>query len=121
MTKFFGFVVIAIFLVGSMSEAEAFEGDWEYRIEHGREFMILGDNGGSGDVLELGGTTRYCEVLGDSYAKMHNVLRGNGQNGQLITWWIANECSDGYVRVCIEHRHSEVACSTYIKYGWVQY
>lgn len=119
MKRFVSFIGAACLLVLSLAvPAQAFEGDWYFdNNPGGREILALGDFTDNSFLL-LRGSPRYCGVPGDSYAHMRNVLVRNGTNGQMIYWWIADSCRDGYVRVCIENRYNEVGCSTYIDGGW---
>jgi len=114
--KFLAAFATVAFLLAGVTAASAYTGPWEWD-NNNQEYMILGDGNGWG--LELGGTTRYCVYTGAGYSTMHRVLRDNG--GQWIDWWIDQECTDGYIRVCIENRHGAWACSTYINYGWIRY
>lgn len=117
MKKFFVVFLGAMALLAmSVTGAVAYEGGWQYD-SNGQEFMVLGDNS-DGTGLYLWGTTRYCGSPGDSYSRMHRVL---DRQIYEINWWIADSCDDGYVRVCIQNRYRETACSTYIDAGWDWY
>jgi hypothetical protein len=110
----------ALFLLAAASPAMAqtYEGDWEFEKPDGeREKVYLGDD--SGEMLYLRGTTWYCGAPGDSYSYVRSVLLNNGQDGQKITWWFDETCTKGYVRVCVQNRMGQTACSTYINKGWV--
>ena len=109
----------ALALSLSTLSASAFEGDWYYDNNvGGSEVLNLGDNSDD-SFLVLRGTDRYCGRPGAPYSRIRNVLRRNGTDGEQITWWIANTCDDGYVRICVENWRGEQACSTYEDYGWV--
>lgn len=111
-------VVAALTLAASAAGSSAFEGGW-YVDDNplGREILYLGDNSDN-TYRKLRGTLRFCGKRGHSYATVRGVMMRNG-NAQL-TWWVVDKCDDGYVRVCMENRYSERACSTYIDQGWVK-
>ena len=109
--------LLALFLTGATAaHADHLQyGGWSYDDNRGgSEEVILGDGDDRG--LYLGGSPRYCVRPGASYARMREIMSRN--NHQWISWWIADSCRDGYIRVCIENEHVEQACSTYKNLGW---
>lgn len=98
--------------------ANAYVGDWYFADIPGEfEVLHLGDNT-DGSYLRLGGTGAYCVKRGVPYATIRNILVRNGTSGQQINWWIDEECTSGYVRICVENSRGESACSTYTDQGW---
>lgn len=117
MSRFFGLLVAAIISMLSVpTYAQEYVGGWA----HGPGYAVLGDNSDDSG-LRLGTTSRYCGIPGSSYSVMNGIMRRNGQSGEQIYWWIDQECSDGYIRICIENRFGESACSTYRDLGWEFY
>ena len=104
--------------IGSSVPTNAYEGGWAYDDNAGGyEVLKLGDNTDNTYLL-LRGTKSYCGSPGVPYARVREVLRRNGTNGQQISWWIANSCDGGYVRVCVRNGRRESACSTYWADDW---
>lgn len=118
--KFFAAIILAVgLLVADSAEAQRYQGGWSFAPGgQGRaERLWLGDGNTYG--LHLSGTSRFCGQPGASYARMRQVLRGTrGFSPDYITWWIANTCRDGYVRVCLRNQRGAQACSTYGNRGW---
>ena len=109
--------VAAISLLAAPSAANAaYEGGWYFDNNPGGwEILALGDN--SDDTYRiLRGTDRFCGRRGASYATMRSIINGN--SGEQITWWVADTCDDGYVRVCVQNWRGRSACSTYWDDGW---
>ncbi|MCC6001636.1 MAG: hypothetical protein JJU19_12360 [Pararhodobacter sp.] len=112
-------VLLAGLLTAGGASAQSYQGGWSYTPQsQGRsERMWLGDGNDYG--LHLSGTSRFCGQPGASYASMRQVLLGTrGYGNEYVTWWIANNCTDGYVRVCLRNPRGAQACSTYANRGW---
>lgn len=113
--------LIALFmaLFAGVAQAQTYQGGWVYTPQGGgyAEQLWLGDGNSYG--LHMSGTDRYCGTPGAAYATMRNVLQGTrGYGSEFITWWIADNCRDGYVRVCLRNPRGQTACSTYANRGW---
>lgn len=109
--------VVAFAAIVCTSSAQAYSGDWAFKTNDGdRESLYLGD-ASDGTVIHLRGTRNFCGLPGDKYDWVRTVLVNNGTSGQRITWWITHKC-DGYIRVCLENRFSQIACSSYLNFGW---
>lgn len=115
-TLLFGCASILASAVLVVPAAQAFTGGWEYDDNPGGfEILYLGDN--SDDTYRrLSGTKMYCGSPGVPYARIRNVIDRNYPHQ--INWWVSNECDGGYIRVCVENRLGESACSTYVDGGW---
>ncbi len=105
-------------MLAAAPAANAYVGGWYYDNNVGGfEVLLLGDNTDD-TYFRLGGTGAYCVKPGASYATIRNILLRNGTDGQQINWWIDEECTSGYVRICVENTRGESACSTYTAKGW---
>lgn len=101
------------------AEAQSYSGGWYYFEQGGGylEELWLGDGDHYG--LHMRGTSRFCAQPGAAYHRIRSILNNaNDFSNGFVTWWIANSCSDGYVRVCVRNPYGEQACSTYQDWGW---
>jgi len=106
-------------LAGGLAQAQTYRGGWSYtpQSRNSSERFWLGDGNQYG--LHMRGTDRFCGQPGASYARMRQVLQGTrGYDREFVTWWIADSCRDGYVRVCVRNPRGAQACSTYANRGW---
>lgn len=112
-------VALTFGLAADRAEAQAYSGGW-YFLEGGgsqAEQLWLGDGNNYG--LHMRGTSRYCGQPGASYARIRQILvAANDFGNGFVTWWIADDCTDGYVRVCVQNPYNQSACSTYADWGW---
>jgi hypothetical protein len=105
----------AAMLTVSAGGAFAYYGGWHFDNNAGGwEILSLGDSD-DGTYLHLEGDAGRCGTKGASYAKMRSILNNN--DGDYIDWWIDADCGD-LVRICLENKYGQSACSTYWYVGW---
>jgi len=112
-------VLATVTLWAGLAGAQTYHGGWVFtpQSSYSSERLWLGDGNHYG--LHMTGSPRYCGQPGASYARMRQVLQGaRGYGNEFVTWWIADNCRDGYVRVCIRNPRGAQACSTYANRGW---
>ena len=95
-----------------VSIGDSFYGGWKAsRSVQGN--IMLGDGQGWG--IDLRSTELYCGTPGSGYSTMQKFIRSNTDG--YVSWYVDDIC-DRTVRVCVYAAWGDVACSSYLDYGW---